>query len=90
MATVDATSRIEELAQRRESVGRDYRGTERGLRTGRIEHPRRECAERVIGETAQDVLSMPMACAPPYRQRLAIQWVPPVIHGDRLRMMGIM
>ena len=90
IATVDATQGIEQIAERRERVDGDYGRAECRLCTGGIEHPRRQRAERVIGESTEDVLAMPIACAPPYRQRLAVQRMPPVIHRDRLRMMGIM
>lgn len=56
----------------------------------RIKHPRGQHANRAIRKTTETVFTVAIVFATTHRQRFAIEWMPPVVHRDRLKMMGIM
>jgi hypothetical protein len=74
----------------RECVDGDYGWTNRIVAIRRLKHPSGQHTDRVIRETAEDILAVPIALAATDRQRLAMERMPPIRDRDTLKMMGIM
>jgi len=66
LVTVGAAHGLEEIAKERQCFSGDDGRTDYPL-GARIKHPRRQRANRLIREPAEDVFSMSIPSAPPYR-----------------------